>query len=96
MWRRARSVMRVRDGFRQRAQGSPKALALVDEVLRAPYMTVTEAQRTFGVTDPTARTAVLTPVEALLLEEVGEHSWRRLLYAAWPVLDVPRDPSSGT
>lgn len=89
--RQAREIMRIREDFRQRVQGKPKALALVDELLRTPYMTVAEAQRLLGVSNPTARTAVQTLVTAGLLEEVGERVWRRL-YVARPVLDALRAP----
>jgi Fic family protein len=64
---------------------------LVDQVLKAPYMTVAEAQRLLGVTNPTARTAVQRLVEAGLLEEVGGRKWRRL-YVARAVMDVLRAP----
>ncbi len=87
----AREIMRLREDFRLRVQGKPKALALVDELLRTPYITVAEAQRRLGVTNPTARTAVQTLVAAGLLEEVGERAWRRL-YVARPVLDALRTP----
>jgi Fic family protein len=52
---------------------------------------VAEAQRLLGVTNPTARTAVLTLVEAGLLEEVGDRKWRRL-YVAKPVLEALKTP----
>ena len=87
----AREIVRIREEYRQRVQGQPKALALVDEVLRTPYLTVAEAQRVLGVTNPTARTAVQALVAAGLLEEVGERKWRRL-YVARPVLEVLKAP----
>jgi len=89
--RQAREVMRIREEYRHRVQGHPKALALVDDILRTPYLTVAEAQRVLGVTNPTARTAVQALVAAGLLEEVGERKWRRL-YVARPVLDVLNAP----
>ena len=85
--RQARDLMQIREDFRQKVQGQPKAVALVDEVLRAPIMTVAEAQKALGVTNPTARTAVQTLVKAGLLEEVGDRKWRRL-YLARPVLEI--------
>jgi len=87
----AREIMRIREEYRQKVAGRPKALALVDEVLRAPYMTVAEAQRLLKVTNPTARAAVQTLVDAGLLEEVGGRKWRRL-YVARPVMDALRSP----
>jgi Fic family protein len=87
----AREIMRIREDFRRRVQGKPKALALVDELLRAPYMTVAEAQRLLGVSNPTARTAVRALVSAGLLEELGERAWRRV-YVARPVMDALKAP----
>jgi Fic family protein len=83
----AREIMRIREEYRQRLQGHAKALALVDEVLKTPYVTVAQAQQVLGVTNPTARAAIKSMVEAGLLAEVGERQWRRL-YVARPVLDA--------
>jgi Fic family protein len=87
----AREMMRIREDFRRRVHGKPKAIALVDELLRTPYMTVADAQRRLNVTNPTARAAVNTLMAAGLLEEVGERAWRRL-YVARPVLDALKAP----
>lgn len=87
----ARELMRIREKYRQRVQDKPKAVALVDEVMRSPYITVAEAQRVLGVTNPTARTAVLALVEAGLLEDASERKWRRL-YVSRPVLRALRTP----
>ena len=91
--KQARDIMRIREEYREKVRGRPKALALVDEVLRTPYVTVAEAQRVLGVSNPTARTAVQALVAAGLLHEVGDRRWRRL-YVARPVLDVLEAPMS--
>ena len=85
--KQAREIVRIREEYRRRVQGQANALALVDEVLRTPFITVPEAQRALGVSNPTARTAVNVLVAAGLLQEVGDRPWRRL-YVARPVLDV--------
>jgi Fic family protein len=85
--KQAREIVRIREEYRRRVQGQVKALALVDEVLRTPFITVSEAQRALGVSNPTARTAVNVLVATGLLQEVGDRPWRRL-YVARPVLDV--------
>ena len=90
----ARELMRIREEYRQKVERRPKAVALVDQVLKAPYMTVAEAQRLLGVTNPTARTAVQRLVEVGLLEEVGGRTWRRL-YVARAVMDALRAPMEG-
>ncbi|MGD0998271.1 MAG: Fic family protein [Thermoleophilia bacterium] len=87
----ARDIMAIREKYRQAVRGQAKALALVDEALRAPYLTVAEAQRVLEVSNPTARAAVKALVAAGLLEEVGERRWRRL-YVARPVLDILEAP----
>jgi Fic family protein len=87
----AREIVRMREEYRQKVLSQPKALALVDEILRTPYLTVAEAERVLGVTNPTARSAVQALVKAGLLEEVGERKWRRL-YVARLVLDVLNAP----
>jgi len=89
--RQAREIARIREEFRQMVQDKPKALALVDHILRTPYITVAEAERVLSVTNPTARTAVVALVAAGLLEEVGERKWRRL-YVARLVLNVLKAP----
>ena len=91
--KQARDIIGIREEYRQKVWGRPKALALVDEVLRSPYVTVAEAQRVLGVSNPTARTAVQVLVAAGLLREVGDRRWRRL-YVARPVLDVLEAPMS--
>ena len=91
--KQARDIIGIREEYRRKVRGRPKALALVDEVLRSPYVTVAEAQRVLGVSNPTARTAVQALVAAGLLHEVGDRRWRRL-YVARPVLDVLEAPMS--
>jgi Fic family protein len=89
--KQARELVRIREDYRRRVAGRAKALALVDEVMRAPIITVAEAQRSLGVTNPTARAAVHALMAAGLLEEVGERTWRKV-YVARPILDVLRAP----
>jgi Fic family protein len=87
----ARELTRIREEYRKKVAGQPKALALVDHVLKAPYMTVAEAQRLLGVTNPTARSAMQRLADVGLLEEVGDRKWRRL-YVARAVMDALRAP----
>jgi Fic family protein len=87
----ARQILRIREDFRRKLLGKTKALALIDELIKTPYITVAEAERRLGVSNPTARTAVQALVTIGLLEEVGRRTWRRL-YVARPVLDAIRAP----
>ncbi len=89
-----REMMRIREEYRRRVQGKAKALSLVDEALRTPYLTVAHVQRVLGVSNPTARSAVNALVSVGLLEDFGERRWRRL-YVARPVLDALRAPLAG-
>jgi Fic family protein len=83
----AREIMRIREEYRRSVQDKPKAMSLIDQVLRTPFVTVAEAQRVLGVSNPTARPAVNELVRVGLLEEFGDRRWRRL-YVARPVLDA--------
>lgn len=67
------------------------ALALAGELFRTPCMTVPEAQRLLGVTNPTARRAVRELEVKGLLEEWAEKRWPRV-YLARHVLDAVLHP----
>jgi len=68
-----------------------QALRLADELFRTPCMTVTEAQKVLGVTNPTARRAVRELEAAGMLQEWDEKRWPRV-YLARPVLDAVLHP----
>jgi Fic family protein len=87
--RQVRALTRQHDWFTTRVKGH--ALALANELFRTPCMTVPEAQRVLGVTNPTARRAVRELEAKGLLEEYGEKRWPRV-YLARPVLDAVLHP----
>ena len=67
------------------------ALALADESFRTPCLTVPQAQRVLGVTNPTARHVVRELLAQQLLEEYGEKRWPRV-YLARPIIDAVMHP----
>ena len=85
----ARALIRIQARNAGLAKG--RALALADELVRTPCMTVPEAQRVLGVTNPTARRAVRDLEAKGLLEEWDEKRWPRV-YLARPVLDAVLHP----
>ncbi len=85
----ARALIRVHVRNGELTKGRARALA--DELVRTPCMTVPEAQRILGVTNPTARRAVRELESHGLLEEWDEKRWPRV-YLARPVLDAVLHP----
>ncbi len=66
-------------------------LELADESFRTPCLTVPQAQRVLGVTNPTARHTVRELVTRGLVEEYAEKRWPRV-YLARPILDAVMHP----
>ncbi len=87
--RQARALVALHGQFRSQLKGH--ALALADESFRSPCLTVPQAQRVLGVTNPTARRAVRELLAAGLLEEHAEKRWPRV-YLARPVLEAVLHP----
>ncbi len=63
------------------------AMALIDHLLTNPYLTISRAERLLNVSQPTARTAVLTLEKMKLVTEVTGRQWGRV-YVAKRILDV--------
>jgi Fic family protein len=85
--------MQLREELRARVRRKPRALALVDELFRNPYITISGAARALGTTTPTASNAVRTLETEGVLREVTGRSWGRL-YVADPILRIidPAEP----
>ena len=79
--------MDLRERWRRRLVGSPKAIELVDALLVNPYMTVARAQRLLKVSNPTARQVVSRLEKLKLLSEITGRAWGRL-YLARPILRI--------
>ena len=87
--RQAHALVSLHRQFRSQLKGH--ALALANESFRTPCLTVPQAERTLGVTNPTARRAVRELLTRGLLEEYGEKRWPRV-YLARPVLEAVLHP----
>ena len=89
--RQAAELMDIRERFHQRLRRAPRALALVDELFRSPYVTTASAARALGVSTPTAKRAIDKLLDAGVLEAVGDRAWRRV-YVAPEILRAIESP----
>jgi len=87
----ALQLTEMREYYRALVIGKPKALLLIDQVFRSPIVSAGVAAERLGVTDPTARAAILVLESVGLLEEYGDRSWRKV-WVARPVLDLLEEP----
>ena len=85
----ARALMALREQYRWKVSGH--ARRLVDDLFRTPFVTVPEAQQELGVSNATARKAVLELQEWGMLEELAARRWPRA-YIARPILDAIQAP----
>lgn len=81
----AGQLMDLREHYRSALTGRARAVALLDELFVNPYVTVSRAARTLGVSNPTASKAIATLEAADVLEEITGRAWGRL-YVARPIL----------
>ena len=89
----AGALMALREEYRARLIGKPRALALIDELFVNPYLTVARAAQFLAVSDPTARQAVNVLLDQGMLEEVSGRVWRRV-FLARPILNPIEDPNA--
>ncbi|HQY46947.1 MAG TPA: Fic family protein [Usitatibacteraceae bacterium] len=87
----AGKLLALRETLRARLAAHPRAVALIDELVRNPYIHVAQAERLLGVSNPTARSAVNALVKEGVLEEITKRSWGKL-YVARPVLAIIQGP----
>lgn len=88
--KRAKAVLDLRERSRQTLQskrGSASALTLLDFLFRFPFITVTEAAETLGLTYNAAKKNVEKLVDANILFEYGDRAWNRLYYIK-PLLKI--------
>jgi len=84
---RARCLTDLREKIRTRFAGKPKVLALLDQLFINPYISVARAEKILGVSNPTARQAVVMLEKAGVLKEVSGRAWGKL-YLAGAILDA--------
>jgi len=85
--KQAGQLMTLRERFRMQVAEKPRALALVDALLANPYLTVAHAAELLSASNPTARGAIATLMQAGILTETTGRTWGRV-YVAQPILDA--------
>lgn len=76
--RQSTRLMEIRERFRAKLTDKARATALLEELFRNPYITVSRAEKVLGVTNPTARKSVELLVERGMLAPLGEKRWNRV------------------
>jgi len=79
--RQAATLMDLRERYHELLRRAPRAVALVDELFRSPYVTTAGAAQALGVSTPTAKRAMDKLLDAKILEDMGERAWRRVFVA---------------
>jgi len=90
--RQAAQLMDLRERLRRRLVARPRALLLVDELFKNPYVDVARAKKALGVTHPTARQVIRVLEEEGILKEVTGRRWGRL-FLARPILKAIEEPA---
>jgi len=83
----AREMLELRERYRERLAGKPRALGLLDGLFVNPYLSVPRAAEALGVSQPTARQAVAALEAARVVERLPDRVWPRL-YLARSILDA--------
>jgi Fic family protein len=91
--RQARELMDLRETMRRKVHGSPKALALVDELFANPHINAARVKALLGVSDPTARAALAELERAGLIHETSGRQWGRhyLARGVLRAIEMPAD-----
>ncbi len=84
---RARRLTDLREKIRARFVGKSKVQALLDQLFINPYISVARAEKILGVSNPTARQAVVMLEKAGVLKEVSGRAWGKL-YLAGAILEA--------
>jgi Fic family protein len=79
--RQATTLMGLRERYHELLRRAPRAVVLVDELFRSPYVTTAGAAQALGVSTPTAKRAMDKLLDAKILEDMGERAWRRVFVA---------------
>ena len=80
--RQAATLMDLRERYHELLRRAPRAVALVDELFRSPYVTTAGVAQALGVSTPTAKRAMDKLLDAQILEDMGERAWRRVFVAS--------------
>jgi Fic family protein len=79
--RQAATLMSIRERYHALFRQAPRAIGLVDELFRSPYITTAGAAAALGVSTPTAKRAMDKLLAEGVLEDLGERAWRRVYVA---------------
>jgi len=79
--RQAATLMDLRERYHELLRRAPRAVSLVDELFRSPYVTTAGVAQALGVSTPTAKRAMDKLLDAKILEDMGERAWRRVFVA---------------
>lgn len=85
--KRTSRVNTLREEFRKRLADNLRALALVDQLLTNPYLTITRAAEALKVSFPTAQKLIDLLVKREVIQRQGERRWAKL-YVCRPVLEA--------
>jgi len=77
----AATLMSIRERYHALFRQTPRAIGLVDELFRSPYITTAGAAKALGVSTPTAKRAMDKLLAEGVLEDLGERAWRRVYVA---------------
>jgi Fic family protein len=94
--RQAAALTDLRENYRARLSGKTQPLRLIDHLFENPYITVSRARRLLDVSQPTARSAILTLQHEGVLAESSARAWGRT-YLAREILraiDIPEPPAA--
>ena len=90
--RRSGRLMDLREKYRQKLRGHPKAQLLLDELFINPYITVGRAEAVLKSSNPTARQTVGILMKAGMLKETTGRRWGRV-FLAGPILRAIEAPT---
>lgn len=90
----ARQLMDLRETYRRQLQANGNALTLVDSLFRNPFMTFPRAIDLLGVSNATARRAVLALEQAGIVQKLRQRRYRQA-FAGVRILQIldPDNPS---
>ena len=75
------ALMSIRERYHELFRRAPRAVALVDELFRSPYVTTAGVAQALGVSTPTAKRAMDKLLAEGVLQDLGERAWRRVYVA---------------
>jgi Fic family protein len=87
----AKQLLKLRADLERRLRETPRLVALVDGLFLNPYLTVARAQKTLGVSNPTARQAVQRLHDLGIIVELTGRDWGKV-FVARPILKAIETP----